>query len=492
MAISDSQQSKEQEEFFCRRMWEIGSTGMAYLAAASAFRILMRSWRVRWVLGLAGVFLPFASAAGAWCQEASPGAALTLEQGIRLACENNRRIKNGELELGRSQDRLAIERTHLLPTLQIRGLGGQLLSPLDFKFNRASIGGTSTSGPITVFDERVHNGLDPFLFVNARISQPLSQLPRTQMKIQQFAWAEASAREKLRQQRQELVSELKRAYYEALETESALAVAEETVTLYKELDRVTQVQLVQRMLLPPESLSVKRRLATAQHELLCLRDTLTSQKEKINLLMGRDIDTQFALVPVPPAQYLESDLQAARARAVAKRAEVRLVQNERRQAEYARGITKQLFVPDLSLTVDYLSVFGLQLLPRNVVSVGLFLSWEPWDMGRKLRELSEQNKAVKESQNAQRELESQIAIDVSAGFRKLKQSRRLLQLSQLAQEEAREQLRVVMDKYRVQAALLEDVLRSQTALAEANHDYQRSLLAFWSAKADFERVVGDD
>ena len=38
--------------------------------------------------------------------------------------------------------------------------------------------------------------------------------------------------------------------------------------------------------------------------------------------------------------------------------------------------------------------------------------------------------------------------------------------------------------------LLKDVLQSKAALAEAHHEYQRALLRFWSARADYERAIG--
>ena len=65
-------------------------------------------------------------------------APLSLDQAIKLAQFNNRLIKNAELDLGRSGDRLAIERTNLLPTFKFNALGAQLLTPLDFKFDRAT------------------------------------------------------------------------------------------------------------------------------------------------------------------------------------------------------------------------------------------------------------------------------------------------------------------------------------------------------------------
>jgi len=53
-------------------------------------------------------------------------------------------------------------------------------------------------------------------------------------------------------------------------------------------------------------------------------------------------------------------------------------------------------------------------------------------------------------------------------------------------------LRVSTGRYKFQAVLLSDVLQSQALLAEATHEYQRALLGFWTAKAEFEKALGED
>ena len=61
-----------------------------------------------------------------------------------------------------------------------------------------------------------------------------------------------------------------------------------------------------------------------------------------------------------------------------------------------------------------------------------------------------------------------------------------------AQETAREGLRINTNKYRLTAALLSDVLQSEANLAESNHQYQQTLLNYWTARADFEKALGED
>ena len=62
----------------------------------------------------------------------------------------------------------------------------------------------------------------------------------------------------------------------------------------------------------------------------------------------------------------------------------------------------------------------------------------------------------------------------------------------MAQDAAREKLRVKTNQFQVQAALLPDVLQLRAELADADDRYQQALLAFWTAKADFDHAVGEE
>ena len=62
----------------------------------------------------------------------------------------------------------------------------------------------------------------------------------------------------------------------------------------------------------------------------------------------------------------------------------------------------------------------------------------------------------------------------------------------MAQATSREKLRVKTNQYQVQAVLLPDVLQLRAEQANSDDQYQQALLAFWTAKADFENALGEE
>ena len=278
-----------------------------------------------------------------------------------------------------------------------------------------------------------------------------------------------------------------------LQTQSELESLQESIRLYRELDRVTGDYVAQQVALRSDSLEVKTLLAKTEYEALNLTNQLARQKEQINNLLGRDVRTDFRVSAVPDATDFGLDLVSARQRALDQRPELRASRLKVRQAEIDRRIKKSEYIPDVSLGFTYLGLRNFSdIIPKNFASFGIVVKWEVFDWGRKKDQLAEKDKTIAQAQNGLREAESLVLIDVGDTYRKLQQTRQALLVAQIGQETAREALRVDTHKYRLTAALLSEVLQSRTALAEADRQYQQALLGYWTAKAEFEKSLGEE
>ena len=149
-------------------------------------------------------------------------------------------------------------------------------------------------------------------------------------------------------------------------------------------------------------------------------------------------------------------------------------------------------IPDVSLALSYTSNVNMDVLPRNLSAAGVQVKWEPFDWGRKGRELASKDRTIQQARLAVREAEDRAVIEINARYRKLTETRALLQVAQLGQDASREKLRVRTNQFQIQSALLADVLHQKVELADSTDRYQQALLAYWTAKADFDQAVGED
>jgi len=123
--------------------------------------------------------------------------------------------------------------------------------------------------------------------------------------------------------------------------------------------------------------------------------------------------------------------------------------------------------------------------------VGIFAKWDIFDWGRKQDKIASKRKSIIKAENNLREARSNVLIDVNEQIRNLEEATMLIGVTKLDQNAAGENLRVVMNKYEVDATLLQDVLEAESRLEDANSKYQKAVLDYWTARAELEKALGE-
>ena len=193
---------------------------------------------------------------------------------------------------------------------------------------------------------------------------------------------------------------------------------------------------------------------------------------------------------MPSAEEL--DLAVAQKKAIQQRPEIRKANLQTAKAELDVRRERAEYLPNFSLQLSYLSLANVNFLPQNMTSAGFLFEWQPFDWGQKHHRIQALQASVKQATLTTQDAEQQILIDVNAKYRKLLETRALLDTQAAVQDAEREKLRVVMNRYKENAVLLTDVLQQQSSLAQADSQYQQSVAGFWKAKADFERALGEE
>jgi outer membrane protein TolC len=435
------------------------------------------------------LLLPIAAAA-----QSAPASAerLTLEAAIQLAVDNNRQLQSARLQIEKAETDVATARSHRLPTFEIKATASQLLTPVDFSFPQAAFGTYPGIGPIPATDTSFSVPRQPIYYVSSQAAQPLSQLFRINLGIHSATTAREIEREHARSQQLSVINDVKRLYFAILQTESALSANTEAIAMYRELDRTLQNRVAQKVALRADSLDVQFKLAQEELERTTRENSLASQKEQLNQLLGRDVRTTFAVEEVTAISPLEVDLKAAQAHALEMRPDVREARLKREQADLDRRMAKAERIPDVSLAVSYTSNFNIDVLPTNLATAGVQLTWEPFDWGRRKQAVAAKTATVEQARLSVRDIEDKTIVEINSRFRTLSEKRALLNVAQMAQATMREKLRVKTNQFQLQAVLLPDVMQVRAELADADNRYQQTLLEFWIAKADYELALGED
>lgn len=259
------------------------------------------------------------------------------------------------------------------------------------------------------------------------------------------------------------------------------------------MDAVTTRFLDEGVVLRSDALEVKARLASERQRLAEAESGLATQRERLNQLLGREVATPFRVAKpsdISP-RAAELTLEVARERAREARPEIRALSLRAEQAETARRIVNSGWIPDLSLTAAYARGENLAL-PENVTTVGLYLSWEPFDWGRKRHEARERSLQKEQALEGRKEAQQQIEVEVAQRWRALKDAAALLEAMRLEEEASAASLDTDRNRYQENATILRDLLRTEARLSAARHGLTDALAGYWSAAAELERAIGNE
>jgi outer membrane protein TolC len=426
------------------------------------------------------------------CLPGSAQTLLTLQDAIDMAVKGNRDVQIGVLDITKAGEATAEVRTSRLPQFSSYVLAGGLLNPVNLTIPRGALGVYPTVGPIPGKNSSVSTDPTFTALVYATASQPISQLYKIRLGIQESLLGEQLARENLRQKKQDTAQQVRQAYYQLAQIQSRIIGAESSLKYLTELSGLTDRNLAEETVLKSDSLTVKAKLSQQRYQLLTLRDALATQKEALNRLLGRDLETEFRVELQSLPTIDELDLASARKKALEQRAETRKARLQTSKAELDIRRERAEYLPDFSFQLSYLSLANVNLLPPNVTNAGFLLQWQPFDWGQKRHRIEQLRVSAKEATLTAQDVDQQVLLDVNSHYRKLVEARALLESQVTVQEAEREKLRVMMNRYELKAALLSDVLAQQSSLTQADSDYQQAIANFWSARADFDRALGEE
>jgi outer membrane protein len=422
----------------------------------------------------------------------SKGQILTLNDAVTQALKENRNVQISALDVTKASEATAETKTSRLPQFNTYILGGESLTPIDFTIPKGALGVYSNVGPIPAQNASINTPQTFNAFIYASAAQPVTQLRKIGLAIRESHVGEEMAAESLRQKKQDTAHQVKEAYYQIVQTQTQIASAQESLKYLTELAALTDRNLAEQTVLKSDSLNVKAKLSQQRYQLLVLEDTLASQKEALNRLLGRELATSFSVEEQPLPSPEELDLAAARKEAAEQRSEIREARLQTKKTELDIRREHAEYLPDISLQMSYISLPNINFAPKNILSAGFLLQWQPFDWGQKKHKLEELKSTSKQATLSAQDAEQQVLLDVNQKFRKLMEARAFLDTQAAVQETEREKLRVMMNQYQQKSALLADLLQQQSLVAQADNQYQQALAGFWTAKAGFDHAVGRD
>jgi len=417
---------------------------------------------------------------------------LTLDEAIQIATRGNRDIQISQVNITKAQEAVAQARTNYLPNLETFVLAGFPLQPLNFIVPAGTFGTYPATGPIPAKNSAIQSPVQFGALISGSATQPLTQIYKVRLAVDQARLGIPLANEGLRGQQQETARQVKEAYYQVAQLQAEVASAKAAVQALIELSMLTERRLSQETVLASDSLTVKAKLKQQRYQLLVVQDAFELQKQNLNRLLGRDLRTQFTVEMQPLGELAEWDLETARKKALEQRPELREAHLQTKIAEMDVRRERAKYIPDLSAQVGYLGFQNMNFLPQNAGYAGFVFQWQPFDWGYKKHRIAELKATTEQKELTEQDAEQRVLLEVEDKFRKLQEARMLLDAQADQREAEQVRFREVTNRYNQQASLLSDLLHQQAAIAQAEAQYQQALAGVWTARAEFDKAIGTE
>jgi len=299
------------------------------------------------------------------------------------------------------------------------------------------------------------------------------------------------------QAREDLILEVKQAYFGILATEKALEVAKTSVVQLQSHLNVAKNFYDVGMSPKNQVLEADVTLARAVQQVNTLTRDVMVIKARLNILLGRPVDAPIAVVdnlrqnqfPLSLAQCLEMGLT--------DRPELKLGRNQVEASAKNVDVARSELYPTVGLTYTTNSV-GNTPRANGGWSAGRDASWNVaavasfnfWEWGRTKAEIEKSKVELNRAVDALASLEDETKLNVTTHYQRLISNGLNIEVAAKAVVSAAEDLRMVNERYLEQVATNTEVLDAQTRYSQVQYDYYTALYDYNLAWATLERSLG--
>ncbi|CAM3432228.1 TolC family protein [Corallococcus sp. ZKHCc1 1396] len=304
----------------------------------------------------------------------------------------------------------------------------------------------------------------------------------------------AGAQEESRQQvLQDVLRNVRTAYFNVLTQKALLGVARET--LQSEEARLNQVNASVQVGTRPEIDLLQQRTAraNAQVQLIRAQNAYATAKAQLNQTMGVESSTDYTVQDVTVAAIPGEDelLDALVLRALESRPDVAARERQVRAQELQVKVTKGGHWPSLSATGNASDV-GENPFNGSTLSVsgGLSLSWALFQGGLVNAQTREANANLRDIQAQKDALRQQVRLQVEQARLNVVATREALTAADEAQVNARERLRLAEGRYRAGVGNIIEVSDAQVAFTNAAAQQVQATYDLATSRAELARALG--
>jgi outer membrane protein len=280
-----------------------------------------------------------------------------------------------------------------------------------------------------------------------------------------------------RRTQQDVIAAVVRAYYGALLAEQSLKAAEEAVrSAEADLKRARAVHEA-GMSTQVDVLSIDVHLAAMREQQIRRRADLNVARAGLNDALGLPLDTVHLLsTTLTPTPLPELELQEHEKQALLQRPEVRQARLAANIADTQTSAARGSLLPQVVARVAFEADRGRFVTQGGanwLAAVGL--RWNLFNGFADKARIEEAGHLMRQARAQEQRLDSAVRLQVRRAWEDLRAAQIRIEVTKAAVEQAQESLRITQNRYESGLATVTDLLRTESAVLDAQTRYLASV-----------------
>lgn len=235
-------------------------------------------------------------------------------------------------------------------------------------------------------------------------------------------------------------------------------------------------------------------LATARLQLITAQSRVRIAAGQLNTAMGRPAETPIAIAPdaTPSPPPTADELEVATKHALAQRPELAAGESRAEAARAALDGARAARAPKLRADAAY-GWRDTEVWPHTTEwQAGLSVDFPLFDGGSRAHRVARTKAELAREEASLEQRRLQVRNEVWSAVSELQRAWASIGANEATVRASTESLRVIRERYRQGAALVTDLLDTQTALARAESGLAEARWSYCAARAAFARAIGAD
>jgi outer membrane protein TolC len=292
--------------------------------------------------------------------------------------------------------------------------------------------------------------------------------------------------------RQTVANEVAVAYYQVLRARALGRTARASVRRAEDELEVASKLARRGAEVQQKVLRARVQVAQARRALDLTEEAEGDAVAALNLAIGLNVSTHTQVADEPSdLPCVEKTLAEYLQTAVSQRREFTVAQRAIASAQQGLRIAKAIFAPRLVAESGLLDFQQADPRTRADLALGLIkLEWTLFEGGKRVAEKRLADSQLRDALASAEEVADTIAFQVNRAYLQVTAARKGIDRSRPAVEDARENYRLVLARFRAGEVTASEIVEAEATLTQAEQDYLNSLYDYRTALIRLDYAVG--